>query len=239
MDAIINALQDTPIPNILVVAGIGFLLLAMARQIAGKIEISPERQRWAGLVGILLLISGVALHILPSRSSSPAATATIQVTPAPAVATSVPPATRGAGAALPTSVPPAPGSATEDCFAQYFSAIPAARVKTIEMGTADFEVLAPDQPKDGVIGMKFTELQQAIGGMRFFFISGSAVFKVDTVVDARCQAIESYANVTSGDNKRVLQNWDHLQIRFGDQAYLVQLGYGGGTVRAGTQHVSP
>jgi hypothetical protein len=100
-------------------------------------------------------------------------------------------------------------------------------------------VIAPDQPKDGVIGIKFTELNQAIGGMRFSFISGGNVFKVETVVDARCQAIENYANLSPDGNKRVLQNWDRLQIPFGDQAYMVQIGYGGGKVRADTQQVSP
>jgi hypothetical protein len=51
MESIIGALKDTPIPTILVVAGIVFLVLAVAGQLAGRIVVVPERQRWAALTG--------------------------------------------------------------------------------------------------------------------------------------------------------------------------------------------
>jgi hypothetical protein len=50
MDSIIAALKDTPLPTILVVAGIAFLLLAVAGQIAGRIVVAPERQRWSAII---------------------------------------------------------------------------------------------------------------------------------------------------------------------------------------------
>jgi hypothetical protein len=43
MESAIAALKDTPIPTILVIAGIVFLLLAIAGQLAGRIAVPPER----------------------------------------------------------------------------------------------------------------------------------------------------------------------------------------------------
>ncbi len=59
------ALKDTPIPTILVVAGIVFLLLSIAGQLAGRINVPPERQRQAAIIGGLLLVVGVVLHVAP------------------------------------------------------------------------------------------------------------------------------------------------------------------------------
>jgi hypothetical protein len=51
MESVIAVLKDTPIPTILVIAGIAFLLLAIAGQLAGRIVVAPERQRWAAIIG--------------------------------------------------------------------------------------------------------------------------------------------------------------------------------------------
>ena len=80
MDTIMTALKDTPIPTILVVAGIVFLLLSIAGQLAGRIAVPPERQRQAAIVGCLLVVVGIALHVTPllrSPSKSP------EIPPAP------------------------------------------------------------------------------------------------------------------------------------------------------------
>jgi hypothetical protein len=74
MDTIITALKDTPIPTILVVAGIGFLLLSIASQLVGRIAVPPERQRQAAIIGGLLVVVGLTLHVAPllrSPSMSP------------------------------------------------------------------------------------------------------------------------------------------------------------------------
>jgi hypothetical protein len=65
MDTIITALKETPIPTIMVVAGIAFLLLSIAGQLAGRITVPPERQRQATIIGCLLVVVGVALHVVP------------------------------------------------------------------------------------------------------------------------------------------------------------------------------
>jgi hypothetical protein len=66
-EGILKALQGTPIPTILVVAGIVFLLLSIAGQLAGRIVVPPERQRQAAIIGGLLLVVGVALNIAPPQ----------------------------------------------------------------------------------------------------------------------------------------------------------------------------
>jgi hypothetical protein len=66
MDSVIAALKDTPVPTILVVAGIVFLLLSIAGQLAGRIAVPPERQRQAAMIGGLLVVVGIALHVAPS-----------------------------------------------------------------------------------------------------------------------------------------------------------------------------
>lgn len=71
MEDIIKALKDTPIPTILVVAGIVFLLLAIAGQLAGRIIVPSERQPWAAVIGGVLLVIGVTLTIIQPGSKPP------------------------------------------------------------------------------------------------------------------------------------------------------------------------
>jgi hypothetical protein len=65
MESVFAALKETPIPTILVIAGIVFLLLSMAGQLVGHITVPPERQRWAAATGGVLLMVGIALHVIP------------------------------------------------------------------------------------------------------------------------------------------------------------------------------
>ena len=44
------ALKGTPIPTILAIAGIVFLLLSIAGQLAGRIAVPPKRQRQAAII---------------------------------------------------------------------------------------------------------------------------------------------------------------------------------------------
>lgn len=60
---IIRELQDTPIPLILVAAGIIFLFLALSGGIYGKIQIPAPRQKWAGSLGAVLLLVGTVLAV--------------------------------------------------------------------------------------------------------------------------------------------------------------------------------
>ena len=48
---LLGAIKDTPLPTILVLAGIGFWLLAVAGSVAGKITVQSAGRWFAGLVG--------------------------------------------------------------------------------------------------------------------------------------------------------------------------------------------
>jgi len=63
-----EAIKGTSIPAILVVAGIIFVLLAMAGGFTGKIQIPRHRQKWAGIIGVVLLFSGISLFAVPVPS---------------------------------------------------------------------------------------------------------------------------------------------------------------------------
>jgi hypothetical protein len=69
--ALLDVLKDTPVQNILVIAGIVFLLLSVAGQILGKIFVPPERQRQTMIIGCLLVVVGITLHVVASRPGSP------------------------------------------------------------------------------------------------------------------------------------------------------------------------
>jgi hypothetical protein len=71
MDNVLTALKDTPIPTILVLAGITFLLLAIVSQLVGRIILAPERKRWAVIIGGGLLAIGLTLHVVPLLAPYP------------------------------------------------------------------------------------------------------------------------------------------------------------------------
>ena len=67
MDDLLGAIKDTPLPTVLVVAGIIFWILAVAGSIAGKIRVRPARQMAAGIVGTALIILGLLLYVAPIK----------------------------------------------------------------------------------------------------------------------------------------------------------------------------
>jgi hypothetical protein len=65
MESVLAALKETPIPTILVLGGIIFLLLSMVGQLVGHVTVPPERQRWAAVTGGASLMVGIGLHVIP------------------------------------------------------------------------------------------------------------------------------------------------------------------------------
>ena len=62
---LLTQLSNTPVPNVLVIAGIVFLLLAVAGKVGANLSVPPNRQKTAALVGTILLISGIAIFMAP------------------------------------------------------------------------------------------------------------------------------------------------------------------------------
>ena len=125
------------------------------------------------------------------------------------------------------------------CLEEYFRSMPKDRISNVEAGARDHQLIGPHQPKDQPIGIIFRENRQPIGAMKFEFFSGSNSFKINSAVDASCQPVEDYRNATRSGNKRVLQNWDDLQIRFGNAEYGASLEYGQGAIDTDFIRIAP
>ena len=87
---LLGAIKDTPLPTVFVVAGVVFWLLAIAGSVAGKITVQPEHQTTAGILGTILLVSGIVLSYLPAPQSRPTVPAPAPTVPAPAPAVPTP-----------------------------------------------------------------------------------------------------------------------------------------------------
>jgi len=71
MDALIRLFTETPLPRFLIVAGILFLLLFVLGKLGAKIVVDPRRQKYAGIIGAILLFAGVVLDINPPPGPYP------------------------------------------------------------------------------------------------------------------------------------------------------------------------
>ena len=234
MDSIISALKDTPIPTILVMSGIVFLLLALAGQIAGKVEVPAERQKWSALAGALLLSAGLLLYIIPSRpqrvqennSASPTPAAATQ--PAPMGQ----PTSSQSGGESPT---PAGGAANRvqeeggSCFDEFFTGLSADHVERFEVGVKDKRFLSNTGEEGGRTGIVLTDLGQPVIALTFILFEEDGLFKIGPVVNASCHVVE-YANAGRASAKDVLQNWDTLEVKTGSWVYYLRFGYSSGTV---------
>jgi len=69
-ESIINALKDTPVPIILVWAGLFFILLAYVNKLGGMIVVQPNQRRSAIFIGLLLLTIGIVLNLAPTSQSN-------------------------------------------------------------------------------------------------------------------------------------------------------------------------
>ncbi len=67
MEEIVKSIQGTPIPNLLIISGIVFILLSITGGISGKINITPQKQKAASLFGIVFLIIGLSLIFIPVK----------------------------------------------------------------------------------------------------------------------------------------------------------------------------
>ena len=76
MAEIFKILKDTPIPSILVVGGILFLLLSFVRKVGSSIELEPTKTWLVAIIGVILLCSGIALSLIPAFQASLVATPT-------------------------------------------------------------------------------------------------------------------------------------------------------------------
>jgi hypothetical protein len=78
MNDLLGAVKDTPLPSILVFAGIVFWILAVAGSLAGKITVQPDRQKAAGLVGTVFIAVGLLIYFVPTQMGQKQAAPNVQ-----------------------------------------------------------------------------------------------------------------------------------------------------------------
>jgi hypothetical protein len=82
MEALLMQLAKTPLPTILVIGGLAFFFLAIVGTFGANVTISAPKQRLSGILGALLVVSGIALYVLRLPANQGAAP--LSDTPPPA-----------------------------------------------------------------------------------------------------------------------------------------------------------
>jgi hypothetical protein len=118
-----------------------FLLLAVAGQLAGRIAVAPERQRWAAVIGGVLLVAGIALHVVPQARLS------VPGSPPPAQ----PPPQEPARPPSPTPPPlqPLPSAPESTLGRPTLGVIPSLDVRVTELRFFEGPHLSEDPPPEG------------------------------------------------------------------------------------------
>lgn len=61
-----EVLNRTPVPTILVVAGVVFVFIAVVGQFVGQIYIPRQNRKWIAVIGVLFLLSGISMYVGPT-----------------------------------------------------------------------------------------------------------------------------------------------------------------------------
>ena len=108
----------------------------------------------------------------------------------------------------------------------------------MESGSESYDVITPSQTKTGWIGMTFTHNARPIGAIRFALFPENLVFKIDSIVDARCRVTEDYESTTGGD-KHVWQDSTAVRLRLGGRVYDLTANGAGNRIRIAFVGVVP
>ena len=127
----------------------------------------------------------------------------------------------------------------ETCLTRFLQGVPKDRLSTLETGANDQQIIGPDQSKDQPIALRLEESRKFVGVVGLQFYSSNTIFKIDSIVDSGCQPIESFRNSTRDGDKRVLQNYDYLEIQFKSGTYSLRFDYDAGRIDADFTRVSP
>lgn len=65
IDDYLKLLRDTPVPSLLVIGGIAFLLLSVLQKAGASVETKPGKERFSIISGIILLLCGIGLYLVP------------------------------------------------------------------------------------------------------------------------------------------------------------------------------
>lgn len=117
---------------------------------------------------------------------------------------------------------------SDTCFEEFFANLPDDRIIALETGAA-ITLISPNQSKEEMIGIQFTEMHQPIGAIKIFPFPKNKMFKIGEIIDAECQGVENFENVTHGGDKYMLRNADTVQMQLNDKHYALRINFYGGT----------
>jgi hypothetical protein len=111
-------------------------------------------------------------------------------------------------------------------------------VGTVEAGATAYDVITAAQTKVGTIGMTFTNNGRPIGAIRFASFPENFLFKIESIVDARCRAIEDYESRTGAD-KHAWQDSSAVRLRLDGRYYDLTANGAGSGIRIAFVPVVP
>ena len=105
-----------------------------------------------------------------------------------------------------------------------FAGIGPRRLASIEEGVTGRIVVRPSEPKAGPIGLSFTDAGRSVGALRLVYFPDDGLFKVDSLVDARCRPVTSFENFDRPDSDPdTLQNSDTLAMVLAGRRYSLRV----------------
>lgn len=220
-------------PSIGVAAFVIGVVLVLAAIIGREVKIAAielpaldrTRRLLAGGFGVLLLLFGLFDGQVPFRlaGSSPETT----------------PPTASAPDGNASSAPVATNSSTLPCLADVpendFLMVPVEKARRTDRR------FSSGQPRDAVLGIQFTSGKDVIGGLKFATSTIGSGVDIVSVVDAACQPLATYANVSRpGQAKDAPYQYDTIAYRFGDVVVEMDLAYAetGDTINLRAQQVA-
>lgn len=215
---ILQALQDTPVPNLLVIAGLILLFLAFIGKFGTYVEVPEGRQKWAGGLGVLFFIFGIGLFLVPALRSDPLPSPVPSPTPETATMTPIPPTDPPVEA--PTEMPtPTPTNTTAPT--QRLTAT----VKPTETPTTVSVVSAEQAVRDyySAINRRQYNLTWSILSPHFKSIFNCCNSNGDYDFDSYVNFWDSVERVDTGD-VRVIQQNDSTATVYAQLSYLYKTG---------------
>jgi hypothetical protein len=216
--------------SITVAAFVAGLVLVIAAFIGKELKIAAVEmpalgrgQRLVvGVLGVFLVVFGMTDGQWFERAGSP--------TPDPAAAAT------GVSIAAPTAASaavPAAASASENvathsgCFAETSESDRI--IVPIENHRRTDRTFGSGQPREGVMVIEFSQVDEIIGGLQFKTHSGGVGFDLVSVVDGGCNPITTYENASRPEQpKDAPYDYDTLIYRFGEIVIAMDVSYGEG-----------
>jgi hypothetical protein len=129
-----------------------------------------------------------------------------------------------------------PQRGDDACMTALLADVSKDRIRPIEVGMREVEVIRSDQQLNLPFVLLLTENGKRIGAIRMRRYPGtdysSDLYKVEDAVDARCAKVDELENPGRGGNPRELQNFDALRITLAGQQYDLRIG-GEGSIGIG------